>query len=121
MPGLLDGRRILVLDDEYLGALQLVQLIEDHGGMVIGLAARADDALALARSEQLDGAFLDVKLNGGNSYSVADELMAGGVPVIFVTGYHAETLPERFATAPAMRKPLSKIASERVFRKVFSA
>lgn len=119
MPSLLNGRRILVLEDDYLAALDMRQMIEDWGGMVVGPVARLDQALALARSEELDGAVLDVKLDGCFSFPAADELMLQGVPVIFVTGYESEMLPVRFADTPRLAKPLTENASGKTLRKVF--
>ena len=120
MPELLDGRRILVLEDEYLVALDMKQMIEDWGGTVVGPVGRLAQAFALAESEELDGALLDVCLKGDLSFAVADELIAKGVPVIFVTGYDTPMLPERFATTPRLAKPFSEIAGERMMRKVFA-
>lgn len=120
MPRLLDGRRILVLEDDYLAAIDMSQVIEEWGGVVVGPVARVDQALALARSEELDGAILDVKLDGGFSYPVADELTAKGVSVIFVTGYETGMLPERFAATPRLAKPLTEKTSGSILRKVFA-
>jgi CheY-like chemotaxis protein len=116
----LNGRRILVVEDEYLPSLVMVQMIEDLGGTAVGPVARTDQALALARSEALDGAVLDVRLNGGFSYAVADELMAKGLPVVFATGYDASMLPPRFANITLVRKPFSIVTVERTLEEVFA-
>lgn len=120
MAKLLDGYRILVLEDDYLAALDMSQMIEECGGTVVGPVARVDQALALAHSEDLDGAVLDVKLDGGFSYPVADELRAKGVAVVFVTGYETGMLPERFAATPRLAKPLTGSAGGKVLRDAFA-
>lgn len=120
MPNELNGRRILVLEDDYLAAIDIAQMIEDWGGTVVGPVSRLDQGLALASSEVLDGAVLDVKLNGSCSFAAADALMTKGVPVVFVTGYGTEMLPERFAGTPTLAKPLSEISGGKTLRKVLA-
>lgn len=120
MPKLLDGHRILVVEDDYLAAIDMSQMIEECGGTVVGPVARLEQALVLARSEELDGAVLDVKLNGGFSYPVADELTAKGVSVVFVTGYESGMLPERFAGMPRLAKPVTGNAGGKILRRVFA-
>ncbi len=116
----LNGQRILVVEDEYLPSLVMVQIIEDLGGKAVGPVARADQALALAQSEALDGAVLDVSLNGGFSYAVADELLAKGLPIVFATGYDASMLPPRFANTAMLTKPFSIATIERTLTETFS-
>ncbi len=115
--GLLSGRRILVLEDQYLIAISVAELIESHGGTVVGPVGRLQDAFAL--TEDLDGAILDVNLNGSDSFELADRLIAEGIPVIFHTGRAPSEMPERFARLPRLEKPLSASAGERVLRRVF--
>lgn len=119
MPNQLDGRRILILEDDFLAALDMSQMVEGWGGTVIGPVSRLDQALALARAQELDGAILDVRLDGCFSFPAADELMARRVPVVFVTGYEMEMLPERFAGTPRLAKPLSELSGGKTFCKVF--
>jgi CheY-like chemotaxis protein len=50
-------------------------------------------------------AVLDINLNGHPVYPVADELSARGIPFIFLSGYIAPNLPERFRGSPQIAKP----------------
>jgi DNA-binding NtrC family response regulator len=120
VPKLLGGLRLLILEDDYLAALDLAQMVEEQGGTVVGPVARLDQARALADMEGLDGAILDVDLSGETSLPLADELMARGVPVVLCTGYDPAMLPERFAALPRLDKPSTRIASERILRRVFN-
>jgi CheY-like chemotaxis protein len=120
MPKILDSRRILIVEDEFLAALEMKRMVEDWGGTVAGPVGRLDQALELARSERLDGAILDVKMDGDTSYPVADELLAKGVPVLFTTGYDVGMLPERFADTRKLSKPFSAREGERAVREVFA-
>ena len=117
---MLSGKRILVAEDEYLPALELQEMIENWGGTVIGPVSRLEQALSLVRSEELDGAILDVMLNRDTSFPVADELIAKGIPVIFVTGYDASLLPERFGSLPRLSKPYTEGESAGLLQRVFA-
>jgi CheY-like chemotaxis protein len=85
----LEGRHILVVEDDYLVAQVLVDLLEDAGAEVIGPIGWIDEAIALIEdgSQKLDGAVLDINLHGKKSYPVADALAARSVGFVFATGY----------------------------------
>lgn len=105
---LLAGRRILVAEDDYFIAYDLVAALEEAGALVVGPAASLAEALELIeRSEALDGAVLDLNLQGELAYAAADALRGRAVPVVFTTGYDRGVLPPRFADVPACRKPFA--------------
>jgi CheY-like chemotaxis protein len=108
--GRFDGKRLLVVEDEYLIAMDLSDLIEKAGGEVVGPAGSVEDALELVAREadRLDGAVLDINLRDERVYPVADALNASGVPFVFVTGYDAEMIPEAYAGVPRYEKPVDK-------------
>jgi hypothetical protein len=64
MSNLLNGRRILIVEDNYLLAVHLSDLVENFGGLVIGPAGQLAQGSALAESDELDGAILDINLGG---------------------------------------------------------
>ncbi len=90
MAELLDGRRILIVEDDWVIAMDMSDLVEELGGEVVGPAGELAQGLALAESEELAGAILDVNLNGVSTFALADRLLANNVPVIFATGYDAD-------------------------------
>jgi PAS domain S-box-containing protein len=107
---LLEERRILLVEDEPLVALEIEAALQALGCVVIGPVASLGEAMQLARAELdlLDAAVLDINLAGQASFPVADLLLGQGVPVVFATGY-GELLP-RHATerTELLRKPLAK-------------
>ena len=109
MPKLLEGLRILVLEDELLTALDLARMIEDCGGEVVGPVGRLEQARELVRREQIDAAVLDVQLNGETSLALAEELLSRGLPVLLTTGYESETLSRSLAEMPRLNKPYSDV------------
>ncbi len=120
MADLLKGQRILVVEDNYLMAMDLSQMVEELGGAVVGPVGRLVEGLELAKSDGLAAAILDVNLENENTYPLADELMAAGIPVIFATGYDPRTLPQRFADTPRISKPFTTRSVETAVRRVFS-
>jgi CheY-like chemotaxis protein len=109
-----DGKRLLVVEDEFVIALDLQNLLEAAGHEVVALAASVPDALALlaagapGQQQSLDGAVLDVNLRGEPATPVADALAARGVPFVFVSGYGAAGRPAGHETAPVLAKPYSE-------------
>jgi DNA-binding LytR/AlgR family response regulator len=117
----LEGLTIMVLEDDFLAALELKRLVEERAGTVAGPVGRLEQAEKLARDVRLDGAILDVQLDGTVSLPLADALIAQGVPVILVTGYDITTLPDRFANTPRLPKPFSDVNFDEMITQVFSA
>jgi CheY-like chemotaxis protein len=116
----LRGQRILIVEDEFLIAFELVHRVEDHGGSAVGPVGRVEQALQIATAQRLDGALLDINLGGQAAYAVADALIKRKIPVILVTGYSGDQLPERFRGIPKLPKPFPNGLGERIMREVFA-
>lgn len=86
-------------------ALHIEDVLGDAGYEVVGPAMRLDQAIELVKNEPVDLALLDVNLGGDRSFPAADLLTEKGVPVIFLTGYGAHGLEDRFKSAPTINKP----------------
>lgn len=103
----LQGRRVLVAEDEYLIAFDLRDALVRAGAEVLGPVPTVEDAAALLDGEtQIDAAVLDVNLRGDMIFAVADALQERGIPVVFATGYDSSSLPDRFSSAVRLEKPL---------------
>ena len=103
----LRSRRILIVEDEALVALDLELAFEDEGAEIVGPALSLRDALELLQSEvPIDGAVLDVDLGGKNVYPVAEVLRERGVPFVFHTGHATRaSLEQLFPGAITCSKP----------------
>jgi PAS domain S-box-containing protein len=99
------GRRVLVIEDEPLIALETESLLEDLGFVVAGRGATLAEAWAVA-GERADIAILDVNLAGETSFALAQTLRRGGARVIFCTGYAGVDLPPGLEDAPVLVKPV---------------
>jgi PAS domain S-box-containing protein len=98
------GRRIIIVEDAVLLALELEAGLTEAGAIVVGTAADVEEALKLAETA-FDVAVLDANLNGTPVTPVAERLRERGKPFIFATGYgDAAPAPEGF-DAPVVRKP----------------
>ena len=63
---------------------------------------------------------LDVNLKGEMSHPVADALAARGVPFVFSTGYHKDSLPDRYRTFPARQKPFHVVELADILTKLLT-
>jgi len=105
----LRGRRILVVEDGALMAAEIEERLREAGSAVVGPALRLPEALALAKSEDLDAAVLDVNLNGQMVFPVAEALRNRKVPFLFLTGYGDTYLwPAEFRETPRLEKPAQR-------------
>jgi CheY-like chemotaxis protein len=102
----LEGRHILVVEDDYFVAEALTGFLRLCGARVVGPVATLEAALELARqAEPIEFAILDINLDGTRVFPVADVLIARGVPIAFLTGYDRPYLPERYSALPVISKP----------------
>ncbi|MGN6228299.1 MAG: response regulator [Dyella sp.] len=103
---MLVGKRVLVVEDEYLIAEDVRTALTMVGAEVVGpcaTVAAAIEASALAPAP--DAAVLDINLAGERVFPAAARLVDRGVPCLFTTGYDDIAIPELFAHCPRLRKP----------------
>ena len=105
MTAALDGLRILVVEDEFLVATLIEDMLVAAGCVVAGPIPRLSEALAAVDRGTFDAAVLDVNLGGDRVYPVADALSRRNVPFVFITGYGAGVLPHEYVERPRLRKP----------------
>lgn len=84
---MLQGKRILLVEDEAVIAFAVEDMLVELGYTVVGPAYRVEEALKLAQDAEIDAAILDVNLNDGRSYEVAEVLKDRQIPFLFATGY----------------------------------
>jgi DNA-binding NtrC family response regulator len=99
-------RHILVVEDNQTLAIALRDALERAGLEVIGPAPSVACALSLLAQEGvIDGAILDIDLQGRLSFPVADALQARGIPFVFTTGHEMSILPASYCDVPRFEKP----------------
>ncbi len=118
----LKGLRILVVEDEMLILLDIEDMLHEFGCVVVGPAATVAAALAVIRSNELDGALLDMSLRGERVTPAAEELLARGVPFILCTGFGRDPRDEAaIRDAPRLTKPFSKESLLSLMHQTFRA
>ncbi len=104
----LRNRRILVVEDEYMLAEDMRAGLEHAGAVVLGPVPSVEEALELLAGEaDLDGAVLDINLNGEKVFPVVDALAARGIPFLFATGYSGSDVPPAYRSVARCEKPVN--------------
>jgi CheY-like chemotaxis protein len=97
--------RVLLVEDEAIIRMMLADMIERLGHAVTAEAGNIGRATELAQSGLFDLAILDVNLNGKLSFPAAEILLERRIPLIFASGYAADSFPAEFRSTPQLRKP----------------
>ncbi|MCB8837056.1 response regulator [Aurantimonas sp. VKM B-3413] len=102
----LEGRTVLVVEDEYYVADDLRGALERLGARVAGpVPSPAEAWEQLSRTPDINVAVLDVNLRGELVYDLADELVRREILCVFATGYDGALIPDRFRDCPRWQKP----------------
>jgi two-component SAPR family response regulator len=83
----LAGLRILVVEDQFLPAALIEEILRELRCDILGPVSNLDAAIAAIRRGGFDAALLDINLKGRAATPAAEELAARKVPFILVTGY----------------------------------
>lgn len=92
----LDGRRILVVEDDDMLAALTHDFLENLGCPLVALASGTGEALLAVEKLEIQCPILDVNLKGDDGYCIAAELDAREIPFVFVKGCRDRTLPSPF-------------------------
>ena len=118
----LSGRRILVVEDEFLIAVDVQDALTEFGCTVVGPAATADQALRIIAEAPPDAAVLDVRLANGDTAPVARVLHDRRVPFVVLTGYERRQVADPLLhAAPILPKPLQRSALCRTLRELLGS
>jgi CheY-like chemotaxis protein len=120
MPGGMSGLRVLVVEDIFIIADGLGALLRESGCEVVGPVAQLEQALALAGNAALDGAILDINLDGQPCFPIDAILSERGIPYIFVTGYANDGLPVKYRGIPRLTKPFDPADLVKVVAREFA-
>lgn len=110
----LNGRTVLVVEDEPLVALDIAELLTASGATVSSTSSLRG-ALALAERLVFSAAVLDVRLGGEDCSAVCQRLSERGTPFLFYTGYTSGIVLSSWPNSPVLGKP---VIGERIIEAV---
>ena len=98
------GRRCLIVDDNDGYLSEARELLQRQGMSVVGVASTGSEALAIAASDRLDLALVDVDLGAESGLDIARALALSDdpVPVILISAYAEKDLRELLDDSPAV-------------------
>ncbi len=98
-----DPARVVIAEDEAIIRLDLKEMLEDEGYLVVGETARGDQAVELARRLEPDLVILDVKMPGMNGLAAAREIAKDRLAaVLILTAFSQRELVEEARDAGAL-------------------
>jgi CheY-like chemotaxis protein len=101
-------RKIMIVEDEFIVGLDLVETAQDLGFVTEGPYTTVREASEAVEATSPDAAILDVQLEDGEVYPLADRLTQMGVPIIFHSGHaHPQELARRYPGSLTCGKPCS--------------
>jgi CheY-like chemotaxis protein len=104
----LTGLSVLLLEDEFLIALDAEEILTGLGAASVEVVNTLDAARG-ALENGYDLALLDINVNGEMSFPVAERFAAEKVPVVFASGYEMRTPPKlNGAPVPCVSKPYTR-------------
>jgi DNA-binding response OmpR family regulator len=114
---LLAGMTVLVVEDEYLIALEAQRMIEEAGADEVRLAYTvAEVHKLLADGPQIGAAVLDLKLGREDASPLIAEFHDRGIPFLIATGFDTD-LPEGI---PSLSKPYRDVELVAAIRHLFT-
>jgi CheY-like chemotaxis protein len=105
----------LLVEDETVVAMMMAEALTELGFSIVGPCGSTAEAIAAIAETKVDAAILDINLGDELVYPLADALKAEGIPLVFVTGYGAESVDSRFAQTPLLQKPIDIKALKDIF------
>ena len=103
---------IVIAEDEVIIRLDLRELLEEEGYVVVGEAGRGDLAVTLVRELRPDVVILDVKMPGLDGIEAARQITAEGIcAILMLTAFSQREIVEQARDAGAMAylvKPFQK-------------
>jgi DNA-binding response OmpR family regulator len=110
----LAGHRVLVVEDEYFLADDIVRALQALGARVIGPYGELEDATRVLDDDgTIDAAIIDINLRSEMVFPLARVLRARNIPFVFATGYDRGTIDAEFQDIRVWEKPVDLAAMAR--------
>jgi DNA-binding response OmpR family regulator len=110
----LSGCRVLVIEDEYFLADDIVQALSALGARIIGPFGDLSEATEVVHGDvAIDAAIVDINLRNEMVFPLARLLRARKVPFVFMSGYDDSSIEAEFRDVRLWGKPLDFAAMAR--------
>jgi response regulator RpfG family c-di-GMP phosphodiesterase len=103
--GMAPGARVLLIEDEYLIAMMVQDMLADLDCVCIGPIVNKKQGLHAAKNEICDAAIINLIIQGENAYDIAATLAARGIPFCFASGMPQSEIIEEWRGRPFLAKP----------------
>ncbi|MEG3164779.1 hypothetical protein U1701_09255 [Sphingomonas sp. PB2P19] len=101
----LAGTIVLVAEEDYTTAEILRENLVDRGAIVVGPVDNLSSALLIAETVSLDGAIVNLTLQGEFTYPLLDQLSARDIRSFVITDSDHAALPAYYRSVTILRKP----------------
>lgn len=99
--------RILVVEDSYLTAEAVCDMVVSCGWDVAGAVGRVESGVKFLHEHAIDGAVVDIDLHGTLSFPLCEQLRKRDIPFVFLSGCDRNyPVPEEFRATPWLVKPV---------------
>jgi DNA-binding NtrC family response regulator len=104
---MLNGIRVLIVEDEALVAATLADVVESAEGEVVGVVGSVSEARQMIQRTAFDAAVLDLNLSDGEVTPVLEALQARQAPTVVYTGSELPPrIKQRHPELVTLRKPV---------------
>lgn len=117
----LSGKAIMVVEDEYLIAINIEATLTDMGASVMGPFSHVDTALEALEKTIPHAAILDINVRGRPVFPVAERLNERNIPFVFATGYDNWAIPPALSHIRRFEKPTDPMVLARALVDTFAA
>ena len=100
--------RFLIIEDEFLIARMISEVLVNSGHTVVGIVGSVDKAIQYLLEPECDAAIVDANLNGFCAVAVGAALRELGIPFVVTSGYAQRQLRGALSEAPFLKKPVSE-------------
>jgi CheY-like chemotaxis protein len=104
-PGSTPRSRILVVEDEFLIAAMVQDMLSDLGYDCLGPLITLEAGVAAATTEQFEAAIINLVIQGRHAYEIVEVLAARGIPFCFASGLSKQDVSEPWRDRPFLAKP----------------
>ena len=116
----LQGYSIFLVEDEAITAIDTKSVLEMAGATIIGPAYSLRQGFHWLAGHQMDCAVLDINLNDGLVFGLADALAKQDVPIVFLSAHSLNVAPPQHRERRLVHKPFSTFSLIKTIRDAIS-